>query len=189
MHTSVFYFCKLFKKTTGVNFTEFVSRTRVEKAKNLLLNPVFGFFSWFVTKLGGTPVDWLSAHPMGTIIAMVSWEWTPFAMLILLTGLQSLPDDQIEAARLDGANPWQEFRHIVMWRGRPRRLGAGGTWHQDLVGLFGGLLGRFLSGLLDGLVRRHTCSFLAEAWSSGPVADPRVSGGVPPERVRAFRLR
>jgi len=39
VHTSVFYFCKLFKKTTGVNFTEFVSRTRVEKAKNLLLNP------------------------------------------------------------------------------------------------------------------------------------------------------
>lgn len=39
VHTSVFYFCKLFKKVTGLNFTEFVSRTRVEKAKNLLLNP------------------------------------------------------------------------------------------------------------------------------------------------------
>ncbi|MFC4454516.1 sugar ABC transporter permease [Deinococcus sonorensis] len=82
--------------------------------KNMLLNPVFGFFSWMVAKLGGVPVDWLAAHPMGSIIAMVSWEWTPFAMLILLTGLQSLPDDQIEAARLDGANPWQEFRHIVL---------------------------------------------------------------------------
>jgi len=38
-HTSVFYFCKLFKKATGINFTEFVSRIRIEKAKNLLLNP------------------------------------------------------------------------------------------------------------------------------------------------------
>ena len=38
VHTSVFYFCKLFKKITGINFTEFVSRTRIEKAKNLLLN-------------------------------------------------------------------------------------------------------------------------------------------------------
>ena len=39
VHTSVFYFCKLFRKVTGTTFTEFLSRTRVEKAKNLLLNP------------------------------------------------------------------------------------------------------------------------------------------------------
>lgn len=39
VHTSIFYFCKLFRKVTGTTFTEFVSRTRVEKTKNLLLNP------------------------------------------------------------------------------------------------------------------------------------------------------
>lgn len=39
VHTSIFYFCKLFKKITGINFTEYVSRVRTEKAKNLLLNP------------------------------------------------------------------------------------------------------------------------------------------------------
>ena len=39
VHTSIFYFCKLFKKVTGINFTEYVSRTRAEKAKSLLLNP------------------------------------------------------------------------------------------------------------------------------------------------------
>lgn len=39
VHTSIFYFCKLFRKVTGMTFTEFVSRTRVEKASNLLLNP------------------------------------------------------------------------------------------------------------------------------------------------------
>jgi AraC-like DNA-binding protein/ligand-binding sensor protein len=39
VHTSIFYFCKLFRKATGTTFTEFVSRTRIEKAKNLLLNP------------------------------------------------------------------------------------------------------------------------------------------------------
>ncbi|WP_034388434.1 carbohydrate ABC transporter permease [Deinococcus sp. YIM 77859] len=82
--------------------------------KNMLLNPVFGFFSWLVTRLGGTPVDWLAQYPMASLIAMITWEWTPFAMLILLTGLQSLPDDQLEAARLDGAGPLQEFRHIVL---------------------------------------------------------------------------
>jgi AraC-like DNA-binding protein len=39
MNTSTFYFCKLFKKVTGINFTDYVSRVRIEKAKNLLLNP------------------------------------------------------------------------------------------------------------------------------------------------------
>ncbi len=82
--------------------------------KNMLLNPVFGFLSWLVTSLGGTPIDFLANHAMGSIVAMVTWEWTPFAMLILLTGLQSLPDDQIEAARLDGASPLQEFRYVVL---------------------------------------------------------------------------
>ncbi|ALW90288.1 carbohydrate ABC transporter permease [Deinococcus actinosclerus] len=82
--------------------------------KNMLMNPVFGFFSWVVTGLGGHPVDWLAQYPMASVIAMITWEWTPFAMLILLTGLQSLPDDQLEAARLDGASPWQEFRFVVL---------------------------------------------------------------------------
>ncbi|GHF36503.1 sorbitol/mannitol transport system permease protein [Deinococcus metalli] len=82
--------------------------------KNMLMNPVFGFFSWVVTQFGGQPVDWLAQYPMASVIAMITWEWTPFAMLILLTGLQSLPDDQLEAARLDGASPIQEFQHIVL---------------------------------------------------------------------------
>ncbi|SMB86289.1 carbohydrate ABC transporter permease [Deinococcus hopiensis] len=82
--------------------------------KNMLLNPVSGFFSWGMLKLGLQPIDFLAQHPMGSVIAMVTWEWMPFAMLILLTGLQSLPDDQLEAARLDGASVMQEFRHIVL---------------------------------------------------------------------------
>ncbi|WP_119673087.1 carbohydrate ABC transporter permease [Deinococcus sp. RM] len=82
--------------------------------KNMLLNPAFGFFSWVLTSLGLPTVDFLAQHPMASVIAMITWEWTPFAMLILLTGLQSLPDDQIEAARLDGASPWQEFRFVVL---------------------------------------------------------------------------
>ena len=39
MHVSTFYFCKIFKKVTGMTFTEYLGRVRVEKAKNLLLNP------------------------------------------------------------------------------------------------------------------------------------------------------
>ncbi|PNY79946.1 carbohydrate ABC transporter permease [Deinococcus koreensis] len=82
--------------------------------KNMLLNPVSGFFSWVTLRLGLQPVDFLAQYPMGSVIAMITWEWMPFAMLILLTGLQSLPDDQLEAARLDGASPLQEFQHIVL---------------------------------------------------------------------------
>ncbi|WP_216327580.1 carbohydrate ABC transporter permease [Deinococcus aestuarii] len=82
--------------------------------KNMLLSPTSGFFAWVAQSLGLAPVDWLGQFPMFSVIVMITWEWTPFAALILLTGLQSLPDDQIEAARLDGASPWQEFQHIVL---------------------------------------------------------------------------
>ncbi|MBZ9750160.1 sugar ABC transporter permease [Deinococcus sp. HMF7604] len=82
--------------------------------KNMLLNPVSGFFSWALLQLGLQPIDFLAQHPMASVMAMITWEWMPFAMLILLTGLQSLPDDQLEAAKLDGATPWQEFQHIVL---------------------------------------------------------------------------
>ncbi len=50
--------------------------------------------------------------PLAAIILIVSWEWTPFAVLILLPALQSLHREQREAARLDGAGPLAIFRHI-----------------------------------------------------------------------------
>jgi len=82
--------------------------------KNMLFHPVFGLFAWIARQLGLEPVDWLAHYPMLSVIIMITWEWTPFALLVLLTGLQSLPEDQIEAAKLDGASAWQEFRHIVI---------------------------------------------------------------------------
>ncbi|WP_049623223.1 carbohydrate ABC transporter permease [Frateuria defendens] len=82
--------------------------------KNMLFHPVYGLLAWLARELGLAPFDWLAQQPMLSIVIMIAWEWTPFALLILLTGLQSLPEDQIEAARLDGAGRWQEFRHIVV---------------------------------------------------------------------------
>ncbi|ART63650.1 carbohydrate ABC transporter permease [Kushneria marisflavi] len=82
--------------------------------KYMLLDPVYGLFSWVMRSMGFEPVQWLSSYPLLSVVMMISWEWTPFALLILLTGLQSLPEDQLEAVRLDGANRWQEFRHIVL---------------------------------------------------------------------------
>jgi sorbitol/mannitol transport system permease protein len=82
--------------------------------KNMLMHPVYGLFAWIAQTFGLQPVDWLATFPMPSIVAMVSWEWIPFALLILLTGLASLSSDILEAAKLDGANGWQEFRFIIL---------------------------------------------------------------------------
>ncbi len=82
--------------------------------KNVLMNPAFGLLASVSTLLGGPRVDWLAQYAMQSVIAIVIWEWTPFMMLILLAGLQSLPQEPVEAARMDGANSWGLFRHIIL---------------------------------------------------------------------------
>ncbi|MFB9981402.1 carbohydrate ABC transporter permease [Mesorhizobium kowhaii] len=82
--------------------------------KNLLLHPVWGFISWMMRLVGLQPIDWFSSYPMAAIIIIVSWAWTPFATLILLTALQSLDREQIEAAKMDGAKAIARFIHVVL---------------------------------------------------------------------------
>jgi sorbitol/mannitol transport system permease protein len=82
--------------------------------RNMLLNPVFGLVSWLIIQFGGTPPDLLGSQPLLGVGIMLTWEWYPFFMLILLGGLQSLPEDLIEAAHIDGAGPWAVFRHITI---------------------------------------------------------------------------
>ena len=54
-----------------------------------------------------------------SVIAIHTWQWTPFAFLVLLASLASLPPDIYEAARLDRASAWQRFRHITLPLIRP----------------------------------------------------------------------
>jgi sorbitol/mannitol transport system permease protein len=82
--------------------------------KNIFLNPIFGLVNWVWTSLGFERVDWLAVHPKLSIIAMATWQWAPFMMLILLAGLQGIPEDIREAARIDGAGPVSEFRRITL---------------------------------------------------------------------------
>ena len=82
--------------------------------KNLLLDPSFGLFSYFFGLFGVQNFYALQSYPMATVIGIVSWQWIPFVMLILLAGLQSLPDSTVEAARIDGASGFGMFRHIVL---------------------------------------------------------------------------
>jgi sorbitol/mannitol transport system permease protein len=82
--------------------------------KNLLMNPVSGLFAWISKSFGLTPIDWFTNWPMVSVILIVSWEWLPFASLILLTALQSLDEEQKEAASLDGAGAFSYFGYIVL---------------------------------------------------------------------------
>jgi sorbitol/mannitol transport system permease protein len=82
--------------------------------RNMLLNPVYGLISWLIQQVGITPPDVLGSQPLLGIGIMLTWEWFPFFMLILLGGLQSLPEDLVEAAHIDGAGPWAVFRRITI---------------------------------------------------------------------------
>jgi sorbitol/mannitol transport system permease protein len=82
--------------------------------KNMLMNPVSGLFAWITTSLGLPAIDWFTNYPMLAIILIVTWQWLPFASLILLTALQSLDEEQKEAAQLDNAGPLSFFFFIVL---------------------------------------------------------------------------
>ena len=82
--------------------------------KNLLMHPVSGLLAWIATLLGATPIDWFNDAPLLAIILIVAWQWLPFATLILLTALQSLDEEQKEAAEMDGAGPGSTFIYITL---------------------------------------------------------------------------
>ena len=82
--------------------------------KNMFMNPVYGLFA-FVSGIFGWPVvDFLSNFPLLAIIIMLSWQWTPFALLIFMTSLQSMDTEQVEAAELEGAGFWSKFRYLTL---------------------------------------------------------------------------
>ncbi|MDB6177853.1 sugar ABC transporter permease [Paracoccus sp. Z330] len=82
--------------------------------KNMFMNPVNGIFAWLFKSVGLQPFDFLTAAPLMSIIGIVSWQWLPFASLILLTAMQSLDSEQLEAAEMDGAPPLKRFWFIIL---------------------------------------------------------------------------
>ena len=82
--------------------------------KNLLMHPVSGLFAWIMTSVGLQPIDWFANYPMLAVILIVAWQWLPFATLILLTALQSLDEEQKEAAEMDGAGAVSTFFYITL---------------------------------------------------------------------------
>lgn len=82
--------------------------------KHMMMNPIYGFLAQVWQFFGAQPVDWLTSYPLFSIIIMVSWQWMPFACLIFITALQSMDREQLEAARMDGANFLQQFRYLYI---------------------------------------------------------------------------
>ncbi len=82
--------------------------------KNMFMNPVNGLFAWLFRLFGAEPLDWLAVAPLTSIVIIVAWQWLPFATLILLTALQSLDEEQREAAEMDGAGPMSKFIYITL---------------------------------------------------------------------------
>ena len=82
--------------------------------KNMFMNPVNGLFAHVAKFMGLEPFDFLAHAPLLSIILIVAWQWLPFATLILLTAMQSLDKEQLEAAKMDGARKVSRFIYIVV---------------------------------------------------------------------------
>jgi sorbitol/mannitol transport system permease protein len=82
--------------------------------KNMLMHPVNGLFASIARGLGLPAIDFFGSFPLTSIIIIVAWQWLPFALLILLTAIQSLDSEQKEAARMDGAGPFSMFFFIIL---------------------------------------------------------------------------
>ena len=82
--------------------------------KNMFMDPVNGLLAHLWIFFGAVPIEWLSQKSVMSIIIIVSWQWLPFATLILLTAVQSLDREQLEASEMDGAKPLQRFGYIVL---------------------------------------------------------------------------
>ena len=82
--------------------------------KNMFMDPNYGLLSYLWEFFGAEPIQWMSQAALPSIIIIVSWQWLPFATLILLTAIQSLDSEQLEASEMDGASTMRRFWHIIL---------------------------------------------------------------------------
>ena len=84
--------------------------------RTLMLAPEFGILNFVVRALGLEVVNWLGAPTpaLVSVIIIHTWQWTPFAFLVLLASLAALPPDVYEAAKIDRANAIQRFFYITL---------------------------------------------------------------------------
>lgn len=93
----------------------------------IFFTPDISVLNWLLGLAGLPQPAWLT-HPtlaLWAIIITDVWEWFPFVLLMLLAAFQMMPDEPLEAASIDGASPWQVFRHIELPLLKPVLVVAG----------------------------------------------------------------
>lgn len=82
----------------------------------MMFHPQLGVLNWLLQQVGIPPSMWVyhADSVIPTLVLVEVWHWTPLVMLLLLGGLAALPIDPYEAAKIDGATPWQTFRYITL---------------------------------------------------------------------------
>lgn len=82
----------------------------------LLFNTEYGIINYVLGFLGIGPIDWLNTTwgARISIIAGITWRWTGYNMIIMIAGLQAIPESLYESARIDGASAWEQFRSITV---------------------------------------------------------------------------
>lgn len=106
----------------------------------LMLNPDFGAVNGTLKGAGvNTAALTWTASPLlafASVIAVDIWQWTPFMFLVLLAGLQAIPQEPYEAALIDGSSAWQTFRHVTLPLLKPAILIALLLRTMDLLRVF-----------------------------------------------------
>ena len=90
----------------------------------LVYAPDYGILNVLLGQTGPNQPLWLSSPPLA-MIATASvdiWQWTPFVYLVMFAGFQTVPTESVEAAQVDGATAWTQFRHIELHYLRPLLL-------------------------------------------------------------------
>jgi multiple sugar transport system permease protein len=82
-------------------------------AFKMLFHAQFGPINAIINSLVGIKIAWLTEYPLLCIVIADTWKMTPFILFILFAAIMSIPTEQFEAIRIDGASSWQEFRYIT----------------------------------------------------------------------------
>lgn len=79
-----------------------------------ILDPQLGLLNRLLDELGLPTQQWLNTHPLATIVAVTLWQSVGYTMVLFLAGLQGIPQEYRDAARIDGAGAWQRFWRITL---------------------------------------------------------------------------